>query len=120
MARRGAIDRLEEPVRATVDKLIHEGHTTVAIGEHLAGLGTFQIQGLLPANFAVRTAVEEELKDLIRREAVPDTNVPLLISHIREAISIAAGEFDHRLLDPTADVAHGVGEIATFGGVVWS
>jgi hypothetical protein len=35
MARRGAIDRLEEPVRAAVDKLIREGHTTVAIGEHL-------------------------------------------------------------------------------------
>ena len=44
MARRGAIDRLEEPVRATVDKLIHEGHTTVAISEHLAGLGTSGIR----------------------------------------------------------------------------
>jgi hypothetical protein len=39
MARRGAIDRLEEPVRAAVDKLIREGHTTVAIGEHLTNLG---------------------------------------------------------------------------------
>jgi len=79
---------------------------------------TFRIQGLFPAAQAVRDAVEAELKDLIRREAVP--NGTLLISHIREAISIAAGEFDHRLLDPTADVARGVGEIATFGGVTWS
>jgi uncharacterized phage protein gp47/JayE len=79
---------------------------------------TFQIQGLVPATQAVRDAVAAELADLIRREAVPAG--ALLISHVREAISIAAGEFDHRLLDPTANVAHGVGEIATFGGVTWS
>jgi len=79
---------------------------------------TFRIQGLFPAAQAVRDAVEAELKDLIRREAVPDGT--LLISHIREAISIAAGEFDHRLLAPTDDVAHGIGEIATFGTIEWS
>lgn len=61
MARRGAIDRLEEPVRATVDKLIHEGHTTVAISEHLAGLGT-------PAGLAAAiAALAIDLNDFVKK-----------------------------------------------------
>jgi len=76
------------------------------------------ISGLDPVSQAVKDAIEAEIKDLIRREAVPGGTI--LISHIREAISIAAGENDHQLTSPVADVTHLTGEIAVFGAITWS
>ena len=65
----------------------------------------------------MKDAIEAELEALIRREAVPGGTI--LISRIREAISIAAGEVDHRLDAPAADVTHTSGEIVTFGVLTW-
>lgn len=70
-----------------------------------------------PATQAVKDAIVAEIKDLLRREAEPGATI--LISHIREAISIAAGEHDHQLVAPVASVTHAVGEIATMGVVTW-
>jgi len=66
----------------------------------------------------VRTAVEAELRDLHLREAVPGGT--LLLSHMREAISIASGENNHILHSPAADVTCLTGRMATFGGITWS
>jgi uncharacterized phage protein gp47/JayE len=44
----------------------------------------------------------------------------LLISHVREAISSAAGEVDHNVISPLADVAADAGEIITMGAITWS
>lgn len=66
----------------------------------------------------VRTAVQAELTDLIQRESEPEGAI--LISHIREAISIAAGEADHTLLSPTANVGAAAGQIITMGEITWS
>jgi len=77
----------------------------------------FTILGLNPVTSTVQTAVENELKDLIRRESTPGGT--LLISHIREAISIAAGEHDHELVQPDGNVAHDTGKICVFGGITW-
>lgn len=71
-----------------------------------------------PATVAVKAMVEAELRALLLREAEPGGVI--LISHIREAISIATGEYDHELVAPTADVPHGVNEIATFGAITWA
>lgn len=65
----------------------------------------------------IRAEVEAELADMLLRDAVPGGTI--LVSHIREAISIAAGEYDHVLNDPSADVIHSTGEIATMGTVAW-
>ena len=62
---------------------------------------TIRIQ-LTPDTLAVREAVTRELHDLLAREAAP--GVILYRSHINEAISYAAGETDHKLLEPAADV----------------
>jgi len=77
----------------------------------------FEIE-LDPDAVAIRTAVEAELTDLLRREAEPGGTI--LISHIREAISVAAGEYDHTLVSPVANVDHATGEMATMGDVTWS
>ena len=71
-----------------------------------------------PNTAAVRAAVEAELADLLRREAVPGGTI--LLSRLREAVSIAAGEFDHMLTSPVADVTHGTGQIAVPGVITWS
>lgn len=73
---------------------------------------------LVPNTPQVQAAVEAELRDLHRRDAVPGG--PLLISRIREAVSIAAGESDNSVLAPTADVTATTGKLATFGGIQWT
>ena len=81
----------------------------------------FQIH-LVPATASVKAAVEASLRDLLLREAEPEGGLnegKVLISHIREAISLAAGETDHQLVSPVADVTPAVGEMATFGGIAW-
>ncbi len=75
------------------------------------------IRSLVPDTTAVRTAVEEEIADLILRDAEPGGKI--LISRLREAISGAAGETDHVLVAPVADVTHTAGQIAVMGLVTW-
>jgi uncharacterized phage protein gp47/JayE len=75
------------------------------------------ISGLSPATTVVRDAIAAELADLLRREAVPGGTI--LLSHLREAISIAAGEYNHTLVSPVADVTHTTGQIAVLGTITW-
>jgi len=71
----------------------------------------------VPDTSAVRAAIQAELIDLHEREAgLGDT---LLISHIREAISGAAGETDHSLTVPSVNVTAATNELLTFGGITW-
>lgn len=72
---------------------------------------------LTPDLASVRAAVEAELRDMLLYEAVPGGTI--LISHQREAISIALGETDHVLLSPTEDVVCAAGEIAVVGDIEW-
>ena len=83
----------------------------------------FTISGLTPDTAAIRAAVEAELADLLRREAEPEGGAgegTILLSHIREAVSLAAGEADHVLVSPAANVTHTLGQIATMGTVTWA
>ena len=73
--------------------------------------------GTTETSSTVREAVIAELKDLIRRTAEPGGKV--LKSKIEEAIAIAAGEYDHVVSVPSADVTHTTGHIAVFGTVTW-
>lgn len=75
------------------------------------------IDMLEPDTAAVRASVEAELADLIVRDAEPGGTI--LRTHIAEAISSAAGEIDHLLVSPAADVAHVAGRIAVLGTVTW-
>ncbi|MFJ7143303.1 baseplate J/gp47 family protein [Pseudomonas protegens] len=72
---------------------------------------------LTPDTSAVRAAVEDQLRDLHSREA--GLGQTLLLSHIREAISSATGEQDHRLLAPSADVPAANNQLLVFGGCEW-
>lgn len=73
---------------------------------------------LTPDTAAVRAAVEAELADLVAREAEPGGTI--LLSHINEAISIAAGETDHVLTAPAANVVAATGAITTMGAITWA
>ena len=75
-----------------------------------------------PNQAAVQAAVEAELRDLLIREAQPDDGAgsgTILLSHIQEAISLAAGETDHTLVAPAANVTLNSGEMAVFGAITW-
>jgi uncharacterized phage protein gp47/JayE len=57
---------------------------------------------LRPDTTELRQLVEQAIADLILTEAAPGE--PLLISHVREAISKSAGEHDHQILSHTDDI----------------
>jgi uncharacterized phage protein gp47/JayE len=73
---------------------------------------------LTPNTAAVRAAVTAELTDVLQREAAPGGTI--LLSHLREAISVAAGEVNNVLTTPTADVTHAAGEMPVLGTITWS
>lgn len=73
---------------------------------------------LNPDTAAVRAAVEANLRDLILRDGAPGGT--LLLSRIREAISTAAGEADHELTVPAANVVATVGELPVLGTITWA
>lgn len=77
----------------------------------------FQIQGLTPATSTVQIAVQAELADLLMREAVPGGTI--LLSHIRAAISAAAGETDYVLVSPSTNVTNTIGNMSTMGTTTW-
>ncbi|WP_222938773.1 baseplate J/gp47 family protein [Pseudomonas veronii] len=73
---------------------------------------------LSPNTAAVQAAARAEVADLIVRDSKPGN--PILISRLREAVSIAAGEADNQLTAPTADVAHSTGHMAVPGTINFS
>ncbi|WP_075259034.1 baseplate J/gp47 family protein [Herbaspirillum camelliae] len=77
----------------------------------------FQFTQLSPDTPATRAAIQAELSDLLRREAIPGGTIKL--SHMRAAISSAAGEDDYVLAAPAANVINPVGSISTVGEFSW-
>ncbi|QZA99301.1 baseplate J/gp47 family protein [Pseudomonas mandelii] len=73
---------------------------------------------LSPNTTAVQNAVREELADLVDRDAAPGGTV--LISRLREAVSLAAGESNNQIVSPTADVVHANGHMAILGTLTFS
>ncbi|WP_432473344.1 baseplate J/gp47 family protein [Amphritea sp. HPY] len=81
------------------------------------------ISGLSPDTPTVRTAAEAELSDLFARSANVENGSGsglLPVSHIREAVSIASGEYDHVITAPAADVTFNPGELPVLGAVTWT
>jgi len=70
-----------------------------------------------PDTPAVRAAIEAEMRDLIRREGAPGG--VLRLSREREAISRAAGETDHTLTSPTADLVCTSTQLPVLGTITW-
>lgn len=73
---------------------------------------------LSPNTQAVRDAVTAELKDLFTRDGSPGGTI--LVSRVREAISIAAGESDHVLVSPTSNIVSPAGQLPVVGTITWS
>ena len=106
-----------EAAEAYIGKRRPAGRRSVYVLPPVAEPINYDIR-LNPDSSAIRAAVEAELRDLHRREAVPGGT--LLLTHIREAISTAPGENDHQLLEPEADVVTTAGKLAVFGGITWA
>ena len=72
---------------------------------------------LTPDSTVLRASVTQSLAALIKDEAGADST--LLISHIRGAITNTAGETDHVLSSPTADVVIANNEVGSLGVITW-
>ncbi len=72
---------------------------------------------LTPDNADTRAAVTAQLKDVFLREAEPGGTI--LLSHLREAVSIAAGENNHVMTVPSADVTATAAQILSLGTITW-
>lgn len=73
---------------------------------------------LSPNTAAVQNAVRAEVDDLIERDAEPGGLI--LISRLREAVSLAAGEDNNQIVTPTSDVSHATGHMAIPGTFTFS
>lgn len=71
-----------------------------------------------PSTPALRAAVEANIRDAIRRLAVPGAT--LRRSQLSEAIAATPGELYHSILTPSADVTAPAGAIFVPGVVTWS
>lgn len=89
----------------------------VTVWAPVAVARNFTIQLVTNDTAAIRAAVEAELRDLILRESEPGGT--LLLSHIREAVSKAAGETDSIVTVPAANAAAGAGNIYIMGTITW-
>lgn len=72
---------------------------------------------LAPNTSTVQAAAAAEIGDVLLREAEPGGTI--LISHLDEAISLTAGETDHLIVAPAADITHAAGHIAVPGTITW-
>lgn len=73
---------------------------------------------LSPNTASAQAAVKAEVADLIVRDSKP--GAPILISRLRESVSIAAGESDNAITSPTGDVVHATGHMAVPGVFTFS
>ncbi|SNT29087.1 Uncharacterized phage protein gp47/JayE [Noviherbaspirillum humi] len=89
----------------------------VTVAAPIADTLNFQIQAVSPNTAAVQAAIQAELADLLLREATPGGT--LYLSHIRAAISAAAGEANHVLVSPSADVVSATGHMPVMGAITW-
>lgn len=105
--------RLTDPTRRDSAPVTAEVIVYAAVAFPVA----FTIE-LTPDTAAVRAAVQQNLADLILRDAAPGGT--LLLSRIREAISNAAGESDHVLTVPAADLTFTTGQLPTLGAITWA
>jgi uncharacterized phage protein gp47/JayE len=111
-------DYIEEHTDPITGQLVGRAvNTTVIVDAPITQTVDFTISPA-PNTDAVKGAIEAELVDLLRREAQPGGTI--LISHIQAAISEAAGETDHVLTAPAADVVCASGTIAIMGTITWA
>ncbi len=80
-------------VQLHIDDKRPSGLRSCTVGTFTAVPLNLVFTSLSPNTPAVHAAIEAEVKDLIRREYTPGGTIPL--SHVREAISRAAGENDY-------------------------
>lgn len=71
-----------------------------------------------PDTPAVRAAVLSALRVVLESEGTSGATIPL--THLAEAISGAAGEYDHELIAPTGDVVVPNNSRATLGDITWT
>lgn len=73
---------------------------------------------LIPSTAATKAAAAAELADLFLREAQPGGTIP--ISHIREAIAVAAGVSDYTLNIPAGPIVAPRGYMPSLGAITWA
>jgi uncharacterized phage protein gp47/JayE len=75
------------------------------------------VKALTPDTPAIRTAANAELADTIYRHAEP--GVTVFVSWLWEAVSLAAGERHHTILQPPGDVVLPATDLAVLGVVTY-
>jgi uncharacterized phage protein gp47/JayE len=78
----------------------------------------FTIDGLTPSDATTKAAIQTALAEVILLEGAPGGT--LLWSHLEQAIANAAGEYDHHLASPSADVVSATGYLPVMGTITWT
>lgn len=76
----------------------------------------FRITGLSPSSD--QATVMSEINTMLQQDAAPGGTI--LLSHIHDAIGVAAGAGDYTLVTPSANVTNSPGYISTAGTFTWT
>lgn len=110
-------------VQAVQDALDAQRPTTAEVtAEAPTALAVNFTISITPDTAAIRTAVEAELADLLRRVAAPGDGAgrgKVLLSHMRDAVFNATDVEDYDVTVPSADVVPATGQLAVRGAVTW-
>jgi uncharacterized phage protein gp47/JayE len=101
---------LDDPVRRPIT-------AEVVVYAPVAYVIDIAISDLSPNTEEVKKSVKSELVAMFVREAIPGGRI--LVSHIREAISQAKGEYDHVLVTPQSDQQPGIEGMPVLGDVTF-
>ena len=109
-------DEMVKEVKAHIDSL-RPVTAKVTVMAPVAEPVAIKFADITPDTELVRAQIKAELQALFKREAEPGVRLP--ISHIRAAISSAAGETDYRMTAPTTDIQPATGAIPVLGPITW-
>jgi len=107
-------------VQAHIDQ-VKPVKATVTVYAPAAVTQTMTI-AISPDTPAVRDAVKAEIEAMfLQRAVVEDGNGSgvILLSHIRAAVSAAAGENDNNVISPAGNIIPNPGEIVRLGAITW-
>lgn len=107
---------IRDAVKNYTDKVRPAGMRGFVVGQLGEKKLDITFTKLVPNTEAVRKAVEAQLDDTIRRNAVPGGTI--LISQIRAAISAASGETDHAI-NINSDITSAPTELIVLGTLAW-
>jgi uncharacterized phage protein gp47/JayE len=110
----------EVTVQAAYDYILARAPVTAGPGLRVYTPATMPVDftiKLIPDTVETRKSVQKELWDIFAAEGQPGVMIPL--THLAEAVSRAAGEYDHEMVAPAQNITPDLALLPVMGEITW-